>query len=455
MSVAAAADWRGGSGRGGEGAVRTIWGAEGTVAPRTGPWLAVLILLLSLLPAGCGGDGGPVSGTTSEPEEPPIATTLIVETPAGDPAGDEGWVTTAGSAFPNPVRVRVEDQRGNPVPGHSIGASIVAGDGWIPSPTLTTDARGEAVVTWYAGSDPEEPEQRLRFRAGATAALTAEVTGRTVPPGVGVRLTGHREFVEYTPGTLPLVITATHGGTLLPADLPDRTWGTLVRDLATDTLALLMADSLEALSGERPHLIRVHLHRRKMDANRDVEEGAQGHPEAIRAWHQFHAWTETAMALVRASHPRGLYLDVHGHGHEVQRLELGYLLTSSHLALDDAALDGPELAGRSSLREIASWTGRTPSEVVRGPGSLGDLFHQQGYPAVPSPQDPHPAGAPYLSGGYNTRRYGCRDGGGICGFQLEANRIGVRDSGPALGAFAGATARVLLDALADITAPAD
>jgi hypothetical protein len=160
------------------------------------------------------------------------------------------------------------------------------------------------------------------------------------------------------------------------------------------------------------------------------------------------------MALVRASHARGLYMDVHGHGHEVQRLELGYLLTGSELALGDATLDQPELAARSSLREVAAWTGRTPAEIVRGAGSLGDRFHQRGYPAVPSPQDPHPDGAPYFSGGYNTRRYGCSEGGSICGFQLEANRIGVRDSGPALGAFAGVTARVLLDALADITAPA-
>jgi len=399
--------------------------------------------------AACGGDGGPVSGSGSEGDGPPTPASLTVEIPGGE------RVTPAGSAFPDPVRVRVEDQRGNPVAGHRLQVAILQGGGWVAEAAPVTDAQGQALLTWYAGSDPSEVQQRLRIQAGDTHALRAELEGRVVPPEVGVRLTGNREFVEFTPGTLPLVITAAHGGTLRPADVPDRSWGTLVRDLATDTLALLVADSLEALTGERPHLIRVHLHRRKLDANRDLEEGAQGNPVAIRTWREFHAWTETAMALVRASHPRGLYMDVHGHGHQVQRLELGYLLTGAQLALDDASLDGPELASRSSLREVSSWTGRSPSEVVRGPGSLGDRFHQHGYPAVPSPQDPHPAGAPYLSGGYNTRRYGCRDGGSICGFQLEANRLGVRDSGPALGAFAGATARVLLDALADITAPAD
>lgn len=372
---------------------------------------------------------------------------LTVEASGGE------WITTTGSAFPEPIRLRVEDQYGNPVAGRTLEAEILAGGGWVANAALPTDDRGEATVAWYAGSDPAEEEQRLRLHAGNPDALRVDLEGRALPPQVGVRLDGHRSFVEYTPGTLPLVLTAAHGGTLLPSDLPDRTWGTLVRDLATDTLALLVADSLEALTGERPHLVRVHLHRRKLDANRDLEEAAQGNPEAARAWEEFHAWTETAMALVRASHARGLYMDVHGHGHEIQRLELGYLLSASELALDDAALNQPELAARLSHRDVASWTGRTPAEIVRGTGSLGDRFHQRGYPAVPSPQDPHPAGAPYFSGGYNTRRYGCREGGSICGFQLEANRIGVRDSGPALGAFGGVTARVLLDALADITAP--
>jgi hypothetical protein len=361
-------------------------------------------------------------------------------------------ITTLGSAFAEPIRFRVEDRHGNPAAGQAIQVQVVAGGGWVTDDAPRTDARGEATVTWYAGSDPSGGDQRLRLEAGPSDALRLDLEGRALPPEVGVRLAGHRSFVEYTPGTLPLVITAAHGGTVLPTDLPDRTWGTLVRDLATDTLALLVADSLEALTGERPHLVRVHLHRRKLDANRDLDEAAQGNAEAIRAWREFHAWTEAAMATVRASHARGLYLDVHGHGHDVQRLELGYLLSASDLALGDAALNEPELAARSSLRELASWTGRTPAEVVRGPGSPGDRFHRLGYPAVPSPQDPHPGGAPYFSGGYNTRRYGCSEGGPICGFQLEANRIGVRDSGPALGAFGGVTARVLLEMLADIAA---
>lgn len=378
-------------------------------------------------------------------------------------------VAWAGGPFADEVGVRVRDRFGNPVSNHPLSVEALEGVGWVPETAPRTDAEGRVSFPWYAAPDPEGGVQRLRISAGAGAggqpgAEDVVVEGTALALEPGTTLTAHRDFVEYTPGTLPLILTAAHGGTLLPADLAERSGPGIVtvRDLDTDTLALLVADSLEALTGARPHLVRVHLHRRKLDANRALGEAALGDPGAVRAWHEFHLWTEAAMESVRRSHPRGVYVDVHGHGHEIQRLELGYLLTGAELASPDELLDQDPLASKSSLGALAAWLGATPSEAIRGAASLGARFHAQGYPAVPSPQDPHPAGAPYFSGGYNTRRYGCGETGSgnppevgagtICGFQLEANRIGVRDSPEALGRFAGASARVLLSLLEDIGA---
>jgi hypothetical protein len=47
---------------------------------------------------------------------------------------------------------------------------------------------------------------------------------------------------------------------------------------------------------------------------------------------------------------------------------------------------------------------------------------------VPSAAQPDPGTDEYFNGGYNTARYGSRDGGNISGFQIETNNVGVRDT---------------------------
>jgi hypothetical protein len=148
-------------------------------------------------------------------------------------------------------------------------------------------------------------------------------------------------------------------------------------------------------------------------------------------------------------------MDMHGHGHEIQRLELGYLLTGSQLRLPDATLDtDPVWEDTSSVNTMSAYdTDRTLSEVLRGPTSLGTLYAGAGFPSVPSLSDPRPeSGEPYFSGGYDTRRHACgleagplggMPGGDICGVQVEANYSGVRDNAANRAAFAEATATVL------------
>ncbi len=397
----------------------------------------IAVVLGTLAALGCGGGDTSVGpGPGGPPPQSPGTPHRVEIAPVAAPR-----TAVPGGPIEDPVMITVRDAAGTPIPNTGIVLEVVAGAGWVVDPNPRTDPQGRATLSWYAGPEPDGGLQRLRVRAGPAV---AEIEALAIPAVVGETYLGHRAFVSYEPGTLPVVITASHGGTMLPSDLPDRGFGVLTRDLATDTLAYLLAEALETQSGSRPHLVVVHLHRRKLDANRDVGEGAQGNPAATRAWLEFHAWTEAALQVVRATHPRGLYLDLHGHGHEVQRIELGYLVSGADLALPDSLLDQPEVGGRSSVREVTTWSGLPPSAVLRGQASLGAWFHEEGYAAVPSPDDPHPSGAPYFSGGYNTRRYGCRDGGTVCGFQLEANRIGVRDSPANLEAFAAATARVIV-----------
>ena len=206
-------------------------------------------------------------------------------------------------------------------------------------------------------------------------------------PGTpGVTCFGAQQFVEYTAGELPIVISVPHGGAIAPAGIPDRTVGTNVTDSNTIDLARAIVQAFQARTGRAPHLVLCHLRRSKLDANRDVAEAAQGNPDAVRAWNEYHGFVDQAARAVVARHARGLYVDLHGHGHPTPRLELGYMLSSSTLGLSDLALNTGTSASQSSLRLVMTSTSSTFAEVLRGPTSVGGLLG--GYTAsVPEPGD--------------------------------------------------------------------
>jgi hypothetical protein len=302
--------------------------------------------------------------------------------------------------------------------------------------------------------------------ACGTASTTSPPTSPHDPPSdpspdfePGQPVFGENRYIEYIPGNLPIILSAPHGGALTPLSIPDRTSqrcggsATTVKDLDTAELAVAMQEAMLERFGGYPHLVINHLHRRKLDANRDRSEGACGNAAASRAWDEYQAFLDLARERVIEEHGRGWFMDIHGHGHEIQRLELGYLLTRGELNQDDAALaaDG-EAARRSSIRTIVEGSPLDHAALLRGEGSLGALYEARGYPAVPSFTDPKREEDAYFTGGYNTRRHGCgsaadglggRSGGPICGVQLEANRVGVRDTESNRARFAAATAVVL------------
>lgn len=244
---------------------------------------------------------------------------------------------------------------------------------------------------------------------------------RAETPGTSVFLADRT--VEYLPGTLPIIIAAPHGGHLEPADIPDRRDGVVTRDAETDLLAIELADAIARRNGARPHLILCHLHRKKVDCNRDALTGTGGDPKALATWRAFHE----AIGKARAAAGRGLFLDLHGHSHPAPRVEVGYLLGAEQLRET-----GPGLSALAQVSSLASMAKRSPGTfegLLRGSLSLGGLLEKAGYPSVPSPSIPHPGEDPYFRGGYNTARY--RTGGANDGFfslQIECPKPGIRDT---------------------------
>ena len=243
----------------------------------------------------------------------------------------------------------------------------------------------------------------------------------------GIEYLDATEYVSYIAGNLPIIISAPHGGYLEPDTIPDRDCNgcTYIRDAYTQELARSVAEGFYEVTGCYPHVIINLLHRKKFDANRDIDDAADGHPTVEQSWHNYHAFIDSAKAKIVQDFDRGLFVDLYGHGHDIQRLELGYLLSKNELQLADELLDTEEYIEESSIRRLAddNIEELSHSALLRGDKSLGTIFENKGIPAVPSAFDPFPLDTEsYFTGGYNTARHGAREGGDIDGIQIECNQ---------------------------------
>jgi hypothetical protein len=255
---------------------------------------------------------------------------------------------------------------------------------------------------------------------------------------------GRNQYIEYIAGNLPIIISAPHGGSLQPDEIPDRTYGSTGKDTYSLEYTLEVAGYITQLTGGYPHVIINHLHRIKLDANRGIGEAAQGNPYAEQAWHEFHGFIEDAKASVYARYGRGHYFDFHTNGHdEDQWIEFGYLLTAYDLDRSDAELNGTYYKDKSSIKSLAYATGVDFPQLVRGGTSLGGLLQSRGYKCVPSPAYPDPDGGGFYSGGYNTLYHGSRLSGTIDGTQVETYWALAKDS--ERDAYSLALARTIVD----------
>lgn len=391
------------------------WGGRRAPGPTAGWCLAVACLVAS-----CGGGGEGVAGPVAASVRVEPAEALIVG--QGASAGFEAVVLDDQGR-------RVQAQAAWTVadPGvATIGAGGASGG------TATGVASGTTTVTATV--------QGVR----GSAQLEVWAPHRVSRYEPGRRYFGRRQYVEYVPGELPVVLSASHGGALLPRETPDRTYGVVRADRNTLELTLAMAEALAELTGFAPHVVISHLHRSKLDPNREIEEAAQGNPYAELAWQEFHEFIEVARTAVWHPSGEGLYLDVHGHAHDIDRIELGYLLRADQLDQPDSALDSFAVVRCTSIRELGRDSPLPFSQLLRGATSFGGLLQAEGVASVPSPADPSPGQTAYFRGGYGTRRHGSlEDGELVSGIQLEHHFAGLRDTPENRRAYAAKAARAI------------
>ncbi len=265
---------------------------------------------------------------------------------------------------------------------------------------------------------------------------------------------GAHNFTEYRRGTIPIIISVPHGGLVAPDSIPDRTCNnpTTVTDANTIELSLRIDSSFYELTGCHIHLVICNLKRTKVDCNRNLADGACAQTQAVQAWQDFHDFIDSAQAIALAeNNNKAFYIDLHGHGKALQRLELGYLLSDNAYELSDSMLNTNTYINRSSLKNLVSnnVSNSTHAQLLRGDFALGTMLGNAGFPSVPSKQIPKPdTTTNYFDGGYNTENYTSKVSGNIVnGLQIECNNAGVRDNAINRKRFADSLALTLINYL--------
>jgi len=265
-----------------------------------------------------------------------------------------------------------------------------------------------------------------------------------------------------------VVISVPHGGSLTPDFIADRTTShpdcpssgcVTIKDSNTLEIAEIIIDKFIQNYCKVPYVVMNKLHRRKLDANREISEAAQGDPIAEDAWLAFHNFIQTAQNhvigkmgtvtnTVGVEGARGLLFDLHGYaGFEWNVADGGYFIHwgyrfgSSSLDPDQyCPLDNRSPSDTSTVGTLTHarfLSGQSYECLVRGPGSLGTRVSAlpnmglcgAGLPSYeyPSPsalqadpsycEDP-PCG--YWSGGYDTEVHEHLDWDNLSGIKFNA-----------------------------------
>ena len=256
------------------------------------------------------------------------------------------------------------------------------------------------------------------------------------------------DFVEFREGNIPLIIVAPHGGDLKPKWIENRDCqgSVITKDLYTLDIAFQIENELNKM-GYQPFIVYAKIHRIKIDLNRSLQTSHCEDDTSNELWQLFHDQIFTFRQEIINNYNRGLLIDIHGHGHPIQRIELGYLITSQKLremSSDETFIQHYETSINSLIENHPE--NKNLGDLLFGDNALGSLLSKNGFPTVPSSTDRAPkSGEPFFSGGTNTKNYGSKYQNGVDAIQLELNRNGLRQDSEDRERFSKVFAKILID----------
>lgn len=213
------------------------------------------------------------------------------------------------------------------------------------------------------------------------------------------------DLVHVQVGTLPVIVSAPHGGRTPIPGCPERKGGPTVKqfvtvnDTNTDQLAEKLAAALEKAMGGKPHLVVARFERKFCDANRPAADGVEDE-RARPHYDAYHAALKAAREAVTKAHTRGLLLDIHG----------------------QAADPNAVFRGTNDGKTVTHLIDRFGRDALVGPDSVLGRLAKAGYTVVPA-NDSAEREDRRFGGGYIVRTYGSADGGAVDAIQLETGAV--------------------------------
>ncbi|MFA5713137.1 MAG: hypothetical protein WC960_03045 [Bacteroidales bacterium] len=244
------------------------------------------------------------------------------------------------------------------------------------------------------------------------------------------RVTTITNYVEYRSGNLPIILSAPHGGSTENSSYTRRSQANTgdpsfadVRDNYTIELTKEIDSELYKLTGKYPYIIMLELRRWYVDANREEHYAVPAGSPQTSVYRHYHSTITSSRNEIKNKFKRGLLIDIHGHGHTVQQVELGYSVTKTNLDKDDGTLQAGTAKNSSSIYGLTqnNKKGYNFVQLLRGTPSFGSALKSFNIECVPNHTKKSPGAEPYFNGGYITVTYGSMKSNGdfVDAIQME------------------------------------
>ncbi|MEK0424548.1 MAG: hypothetical protein RJB11_639 [Planctomycetota bacterium] len=211
------------------------------------------------------------------------------------------------------------------------------------------------------------------------------------------------ELVMVSEGTLPIVLSAPHGGTLKIAGVDVRQGQGMAtgpsgfftgRDGGTSELALAVAQALEKQTGKKPYMVVSKAHRKYLDPNRPSEIAYED-SDAAPVYQRYHGTLQRYCQEVLQKYRTGLLLDIHGQGSSSKTV----------------------YRGTGNGKTVARLKERFGESAHSGDQSFFGMLNRLGWQVYPYPADGKEQSG--FTGGYIVQTHGSHRPSGLDAIQLE------------------------------------